>query len=240
MTDVIKTLEEKRLSVLSTKATGVDGAPSLLSITPADYLGKRWYVVADNTEEEVYQSIYSMGRANALIGLVVLLGLSLAAFFAARRISKPIQAMRDAVGELAAGENVAIPGIGRSDELGELAQSLMQVHASGVAAVQIKSALDCASVNVMVADPEGKIVYCNPAMLAFFRDHAKDFHEQFPAFSAEQMIGATIDQFHRSSGWKDDAITNARVRIASMTIELKVNQIRDAKGNVIGKDHRMA
>ncbi len=142
--------------------------------------------------------------------------------------------MRNAVGRLATGEGDVIPGEARQDELGDLARSLRQVHAAGVAAQQLKSALDCASVNVIVADEAGKIVYCNPAMIAFFGKHAAEFRQQFPNFTGGQMIGATLDQFHRGGGWKEPAGPDARIRIGSLTIELKVNRIHDASGKRIG------
>ncbi len=132
--------------------------------------------------------------------------------------------MRDAVGRPCERASDAIPGEGRQDELGDLARSLRQVHAAGRAAQQLKSALDCASVNVIVADEAGKIVYCNPAMIAFFGRHAAEFRQQFPNFTGGQMIGATLDQFHRNDHWREHNVNDARIRIGSLTIELKVNR----------------
>ncbi len=108
------------------------------------------------------------------------------------------------------------------------------MHAAGVAAQQLKSALDCASVNVIVADEAGKIVYCNPAMIAFFGKHAKEFRQQFPNFSGEQMVGATLSQFHRNDQWRERNVDDTRIRIGSLTIDLKVNKIHDAAGKRIG------
>jgi len=215
-------------------SVSLDQEPAYLSIAAASFLGKPWFVVAEMKSAAIYGDVHTLAVKNMLIGGGIIALLCVAAIFMARRITKPIDSMREAVGLLASGQRCDIPGEDRKDELGQLARSLRQVHDAGVTATRIKSALDSASVNVMVADPDGKIVYCNPAMLSFFQVNAQEFHKQFPDFSAEQMIGEAIDQFHRSGSLKKDSISNARVRIGDMTIDLKVNQIRDAAGENIG------
>jgi methyl-accepting chemotaxis protein len=212
----------------------LDQQPAYVSVAAANFLGQPWNIVADVKSDTLYSGVNQLAVKNLLVGSGIVIAISILALFMARRITKPINQMRDAVGLLASGESSEILGVARKDELGELARSLLQVHDSGVTAARIKSALDSASVNVMVADPEGKIVYCNPAMLKFFQVNAQEFHKQFPEFSAEQMIGAAIDQFHRSGGWKKDNVSNTRVKIGELTIDLKVNQIRDTAGKSIG------
>jgi methyl-accepting chemotaxis protein len=211
----------------------LDGREAYISLHAADFMGKRWHVVADLSSDSIYGDIRSLAWENGLLGAGVMLAMSLAAFFLARGITRPLNEMRQAVGRLAAGESCDIPGERRKDELGELARSLQQVHAAGVAAAQIRAGLDNADVNVMIANPEGKVIYANKALLGFFRANAESFRKQFPNFSAEQILGAAQDQFHRI-GEAGGTLQRTRIAIDSLTVELVVNPILDPQGAAIG------
>ncbi len=220
---------------VSAFARSLDGSEAFIALTPTNFMGRTWLVAADLTAGGLNEANQALALRNGLISAGVLLVLAVIATLLSRKlITGPVNQMRDAVGRLASGESGEIPGEGRRDELGDLARSLRQVHAAGVAAQQLKSALDCASVNVIVADEAGKIVYCNPAMISFFSKHAKEFRQQFPNFSGEQMVGATLDQFHRNDQWQQRNVDDTRIRIGSLTIDLKVNRIHDAAGKRIG------
>ncbi len=232
--DLIKEAIAKNDTV-SAFARTLDGSEAFIALTPTSFMGRTWLVAADLTADGMNAENQALAMRNGLIAAAVLVLLAIVAIFVARGlITGPVNRMRDAVGRLASGESGEIPGEERRDELGDLARSLRQVHAAGVAAQQLKSALDCASVNVIVADEAGKIVYCNPAMIAFFGKHAKEFRQQFPNFSGEQMVGATLSQFHRNDQWRERNVDDTRIRIGSLTIDLKVNKIHDAAGKRIG------
>ena len=65
-------------------------------------------------------------RMNISIALVILV-MSLIAFFIGRSVSRPIKAMTRAMGELANGNfGVVLPGLGRKDEIGAMAQAVDQ------------------------------------------------------------------------------------------------------------------
>ncbi len=224
-----------RKDTASAFARSLDGTEAFIAVTPTNFMGHTWLVAADLRVDGIQEENQALALRNGLISAGVLLLLAIVATLLARRlITGPMNRMRDAVGLIASGQSAEIPGEARRDELGDLARSLRQVHAAGVAAQQLKSALDCASVNVIVADETGKIAYCNPAMIAFFTKHAKEFRQQFPNFSGEQMVGATLDQFHRNDQWRERHVDDTRIRIGSMTIDLKVNKIHDASGKRIG------
>ena len=60
------------------------------------------------------------------IALVILL-MSMIAFFIGRSVSRPLKAMTRAMGELANGNlNIALPGLHRKDEIGEMAVAVDQ------------------------------------------------------------------------------------------------------------------
>jgi methyl-accepting chemotaxis protein len=218
----------------ATFRSSLDGTQSVTAIAPSMFLGKLWFVAADASSDELYAPINAMMWRNILIAFGGLVVLSFAAVFLARRITSPINQMRDAVGQIAVGQNVDIPGTTRGDELGELARSLGQVHAAGVAAAQIKAGLDNASVNVMITNNQHKIIYANKALFSFLKEHSESFRNQYPNFSAGEIIGAALDHFHRSDSWKTSTASQVRMKISQLTIEISVNPILDEAGNRLG------
>jgi methyl-accepting chemotaxis protein len=213
--------------------TSVDGRPALLATTPVDFLGKRWVVVTEIHASEFQGPITWMGQKNALVSLLVLLCVSIGAIFMARRISRPVGQMAEAVGRLASGENAEIPGQARRDELGDLARSLNQVHAMGVSAARIRSGLDRASANVMIADMDGRVIYANEALLAFFRDNAAAFRQAFPGLKAEDMMGAMLKQLDDGPRAGSEA-GRTRLNVDQLTIEIAVNPVVNDKGERLG------
>jgi len=64
--------------------------------------------------------------------------------------------------------------------------------------LRVKVALDVSSNSVMVADPDGKIIYCNAAVLAMMRQAEADLRKELPAFRADAILGSSFDIYHKS------------------------------------------
>lgn len=54
--------------------------------------------------------------------------------------------------------------------------------------LRVRNALDKASTNIMLADNDGQIVYCNEAVLVMLRGAESDIRKELPAFSAEGLL----------------------------------------------------
>ncbi|MFM9974304.1 MAG: methyl-accepting chemotaxis protein [Beijerinckiaceae bacterium] len=219
------------------EALGSNGKPALIGVGPSEFLGKNWTVAVEVDMSEINDPIRQMGLQILMVTGLLLLLISAVNYVFARSVFKPILAMRDAVARIANGENVEIPGENRSDELGELARALHQVHDAGVASARIKSALDNAGTNVMIADAENHLIYTNQALLRFFSDHSAEFRRQYPNFSAEQMIGTAMDTFRDGSGRLQVVNGEAlrkQIRIDNLTVELAMNAVLDTSGARIG------
>jgi methyl-accepting chemotaxis protein len=232
LTEAARTLSTTKPTLAAFRPS-LNGAESMIAVAPATFMGTTWFVVADVTTAEIYQPINAMAWRNLLITLAGFAVICVGAFFMARRITGPINRMRDAVGQIAAGQNVAIPGAERRDEIGDLARSLGQVHAAGVAAAQIKAGLDNAGVNVMIADANGKVIYANTALLTFFREQAAHFRAQYPNLSAEDILGSAVEQFGKGVGAGDGA-SRTRLTVDTLTIELVTSPIIDQDGARLG------
>ena len=148
------------------------------------------------------QSRSEAARAQFTTVLAVAVLASLAALamgiLVMRLIARTLGGLRVATNGIAAGDaSMEIPGVERSDEIGDLARSITAIHEAGVSATRIKTALDTVSANTMMADPEGRIIYMNGAVLAMFRAAQSDLRHEMRGFDAEKLLGADIDLFHK-------------------------------------------
>ena len=64
--------------------------------------------------------------------------------------------------------------------------------------LRIRNALDGSSNNVMLADPDGNIIYCNRAVIEMLRNAEVDIRKQLPEFRADAVLGSNFDRYHRS------------------------------------------
>ena len=145
--------------------------------------------------------IYALLGFTGLTTLV--LGLSLTAY-----VTRPLAYARRKLEQVAEGNYFDWVDTRRRDEVGELLQAIkatqiklgfevMDARERADAATRLKTALDCVSTNVMVADKELNIIYANPAAQRMFREAAADLRERLPAFDPDRLVGNNIDRFHR-------------------------------------------
>jgi methyl-accepting chemotaxis protein len=168
----------------------------------------------------------------AALGAIALVG-----WFAARSIHRPISAMRDAVGRLAEGEDVAIPGLDRKDEIGDLARALKTIHDSGVEAARIRAALDSCRTNVMVCDGDSRVVYVNNSLLKFFGEAQEDFRAAFPGCSAKDMLGKVMESVQgRAELGRHSPRGGQPIRFAlgRRTVSLSLTAVMHADGRQLG------
>jgi methyl-accepting chemotaxis protein len=113
---------------------------------------------------------------------------------------------------------------------------------------RLKQALDNVSANVMVADADRNIVYMNRAVTGTLKEAEKDIQEVLPQFDSEQLIGHSIDMFHKDPSHQKNLLENlsgahnANIRVGRRHMELAINSVQDDDGTRIGtvvewKDH---
>lgn len=64
-------------------------------------------------------------------------------------------------------------------------------------AIQIKTALDSVSTNVMISDPNLNVVYMNKAIHSMFGKSESDIKTQLRNFSLKDLMGSNIDSYHK-------------------------------------------
>ncbi|HEV7260818.1 MAG TPA: methyl-accepting chemotaxis protein [Bosea sp. (in: a-proteobacteria)] len=163
------------------------------------------------------------------------LGVAGAAIWAAARlIQRPVSALRIAMGRLAAGEDMAVPGTDRGDEIGELARALKATHDSGVEAARIRSALDGCRTSVMVCDAQGRVVYVNNSLLRFFGEAQEDFRAAFPGCSAKDMLGKVMESIQGPAGLRQSQQQAVRFALGRRTVALSLSPVMHADGRRLG------
>ena len=105
---------------------------------------------------------------------------------------------------------------------------------------RIKSALDVAQTNVMVADADYNIVYTNESLQEMLRAAEGDIRKDLPAFDAGRVIGTNIDSFHKNPAYQRGMLAKlhgthkTQLKIGGRTFNLIVNPILSSDGKRVG------
>lgn len=106
--------------------------------------------------------------------------------------------------------------------------------------LRIKVALDVTSNNVMVADPDGKIIYCNASVLEMMRQAESDLRQQLPNFRADAILGSNFDIYHRQPGHQRNLLAGLKathrteINIGKRHFNLVACPIINARGERLG------
>lgn len=154
----------------------------------------------------------------SLLGLLGLLAWTLIAL--ARSISRTIGSA------VTAAENIARLKLdnaldGQSDdEFGQLLRALSRMQADLKERIErervseqnarIRSALDCASNGMMIADPEGIVVYVNPAVQRLLERSQEVLKARFPWFDPHKILGNHFEIFHKDPAAQRQMIEDLR------------------------------
>lgn len=100
----------------------------------------------------------------------------------------------------------------------------------------MKQMVDLSPVNTMLATPEGILVYMNENSRTMLKKL-----EQYLPDKVDNMIGKSIDQFHKNPAHQRNLISNpknlpvrAKIKVGPETLDLLASPVRDAAGNYIG------
>ncbi len=96
---------------------------SAYSLLP--FAGVEWAVLGEIDEAELMAPVNDMRQFILIAGSLLAMGMATAGIFFARSITRPISRMTGSMASLAEGDLEAeVPGVGRRDELGEMAQAV--------------------------------------------------------------------------------------------------------------------
>lgn len=105
---------------------------------------------------------------------------------------------------------------------------------------RIKIALDSASTNVMITDPNRHIIYANTAIVDMFKKVERDIASVLPSFDADHLLGSNINQFYEGDAKHNpfvntlDSEIRKEMLIAGHTFLLVINPVLNEQGQRLG------
>lgn len=106
--------------------------------------------------------------------------------------------------------------------------------------LRIKIALDGCATNVMIADTERNIIYANESVRKMLANAESDLRKALPNFSAANLIGSNIDQFHKNPAHQRDLLATftsnfrTQISVGGRTFSLSANPVINSTGERLG------
>jgi len=204
----------------------------------------RW--TSEHLKAENLQDLLAAVLVASLLGLGVLAG---AAFFLRMRVSQPLVRLRDAMAEVAV-ENyeTAVPGLGRGDEVGEIAQTLEQFRHKLAAAAETSresvfkgAAFEGSNAAMMIVNGDFHVQYMNTACRDLLSNFSDFFKSIDASFDVAHVVGTQVDGlFDQSGKLRKTAANSASLPYHSdivaeeRRIHLTVSSVLDASGTQTG------
>lgn len=187
-----------------TREPGLNGAPSILMTGHIALPGLDLALVMEQQEADLIRPVNNMLRTMLLGAVLSVAGLALVVFFLARNLARPLTGTVDAMAAIARGQyDQSIPGLGRRDEVGDIARALATFRDELAGAAEIarigafkSAAFESSSAALMIMDRAFSISYVNPSVLGLFADHAAEFRKFSDGFVPDQLVGRGMGLFH--------------------------------------------
>ncbi|MGM0553334.1 MAG: methyl-accepting chemotaxis protein [Pseudomonadota bacterium] len=106
---------------------------------------------------------------------------------------------------------------------------------------RMRAAVEGSQTALMMCDPDMNIVYANPSVVRLLRSRSDVLRREFPSFDPDNLIGQSIDQFHKDPTHQRAILQNparlpyeANIQVADLHFNLNATAIMDADGNYAG------
>ncbi|WP_369938818.1 Cache 3/Cache 2 fusion domain-containing protein [Xanthomonas medicagonis] len=235
------------------RGAGADAPTEPFLVTAQAYAPWQWVLLGVQPRSAIEAPLHALMRSVLGFSALMLVGCAVLVFVLARRmVSRPLAAVEQVVGDIAAGRldshievgagqddvNRLLHGMRRMrDDLRERLRTERVVAAENL---RVRTALDDVSTNVMIADADRRIVYVNRPLLQMLGDVQDDLRRDLPQFDVQTLIGNTIDVFHRHPEHQARLLAElkttyrAQIRVGGHTMRLIVNPVIDGDGNRLG------
>jgi methyl-accepting chemotaxis protein len=236
---------------LSRAITIGDLRPTLVAYIQAiesglqNQIRKSEQVAGDLAEAE--QQATKLISVLAVVGVLVAL---LAAWLIIRSVLRQLggdpSLLADSASKIAAGQlDFELPvaaGDGSSvlALMKQMQASLQEGRKQALENARIRMALDSVSTSVMIADADRRILYVNPAQQKLLTDAEADIRKDLPQFTARNIVGRVIDEFHKNPQYQRDKLAQlrdthtAQLHIGGRTFRLVMNPVLDSDGKSLG------
>lgn len=105
---------------------------------------------------------------------------------------------------------------------------------------RVKSALDSTTTNVMIADQDNMIVYCNDSVMEMLREYEDVLRKELPHFDVNQVLGSSIDIFHSNPAHQQRMLGDLQgtmrttIKVAGLSFSLIINPVKNEQGKRVG------
>lgn len=105
---------------------------------------------------------------------------------------------------------------------------------------RIRQALDKCSTNVMIADPDGRIIYMNESVSQMMQNAESDIRSGLPQFSASDILGGSFDRFHKNASHQRHLLQTlshsyrTEIKLGTRTMALTANPVNNAQNQSLG------
>jgi methyl-accepting chemotaxis protein len=185
------------------------------------------------------------------ISVGVLLALALLALLIARSITQPLSRAVAAADAVAEGDlSYDVTDRGRDEPsrllsaLGQMQSKLIERNTRDARVLaenlRIRQALDCCSIQVLVADAAGAVVYANESAQEMFKALELELRQGLPGFEASQLLGKPLATIHpnpvEQRGIMDGlrGEHGAQLKISSLSFATTLNPIVNEAGERLG------
>lgn len=100
--------------------------------------------------------------------------------------------------------------------------------------------LEQSSTSFMIANADRIIIYANKAVVSLLKSSEAELRKVLPQFSADNLIGQSIDQFHKNPAHQSSILANLReimvssITVGSLNFRLTLMPLKDENGANIG------
>ncbi|KAA3650628.1 MAG: PAS domain S-box protein, partial [Proteobacteria bacterium] len=189
-----------------------------------------------------------IGVTGGVVALVVLVVMGVTTF---RAVIRPLSRANEGLRQISEGNFRSVIRIDQRDELGsvlnglqcmqvKLGVDLSEARRAADETRRIKIGLDNVATNVMIADQDLNIIYMNRAMAEMFRSAEADIRKDLPHFSANDLIGRSIDGFHKDPAQQRQLLARltrthrATIMLGGRTFLFAVTPVLDDEGERLG------
>src|SRR3546814_18422276 len=117
-----------------------------------------------------------------------------------------------------------------------MARAAEALKHTSVAAARTGCGLDNTRANVMIADEQNTIIYCNRSVIETLKKAEADIRRDLPDFDASALVGRNVDVFHTKPAHKRRMLagmkgtSNSRISVDGGTFDPPGNQAVPSPG----------
>ncbi len=226
------------------------GVSVLSAFKPLKHGNMDWALVAEIDEDEALASVRQLTWLLLVMLIVTGTVIIIAVSMFSRRFSQPVVHASEVADSISRGNLNNKIESGSGDETGDLLRSLSRMQEDLKLRVQsedqaaqnerIRVALDNATTQIMVANNDREIIYMNKAADRLFTDIESDIRQDLPQFNASQLLGTSIDIFHKNPAHQASLLStlnrtfDTEARIGGRIMRIVANPVIAEDGERLG------